>query len=64
MKRLKVKKRQYKINLYCINCSIFTKITVKRNIDGKINLYSRCIDHSFKDFETAGEEEFSGVLKV
>ena len=38
------------MNLYCIECSMFTKnsnIKIKRKIDGKNNLHSCCIDCSF-----------------
>ena len=47
------------MNLYCIKCLIFTKnviIKIKRKIDRKINLYSRCI-YYFKKFEIIHEEE-------
>ena len=43
------------MNLYCINCLMFTKnknIKIKRKIDRKINFYSCCIDCGFKKFET------------
>ena len=45
---------------------MFTKnrnVKIKRDIDGKINLYSGCIDCSFKNFETSDEEEMSYLLK-
>ena len=41
------------MNLYCIKYFLFTKIKnckIKREIDGKINLYSRCINCGFKKF--------------
>ena len=56
----------YKINLDYIKCLVFTKnrnVKIKRDIDGKINLYSGCIDCSFKKFETNDEEEMSYLLK-
>ena len=43
------------MNLYYIKCLMFTKsknIKVKREIEKKINLYSRCIDFRFKNFQT------------
>ena len=55
------------MNLYCIKCLIFKKnnnITTKRDIDEKINLYSRCIDCGFKKFETIDEEKLSCLLKI
>lgn len=39
-----------------------SSIRLKPEKDGKINLYSRCID-SFKKFATINEEEISDVLK-
>ena len=54
------------MNLYCIKCLMFTKninMKIKRKIDGKINLYFRCIDCCFKKFETIGEEELSYLLE-
>ena len=39
------------------------KIKMKHKIDGKINLYSRSIDCSFKRFEAIDEEELSYFLK-
>ena len=30
-------------------------VKLKRKIDGKINLYSRCIDCGFKTFDTTDE---------
>ena len=55
------------MNFYCIKCSKFTKnnnIKIKREIDGKNNYYSRCIDCGFKKFETIKENELSDLLKV
>ena len=37
---------------------------IKREINEKINLYSRFIDCSFKSFKTIGKKELSGLLKV
>ena len=37
-----------KINLYCIKCSTFSKdnnIKIKHKVDGKINIFSHCIDY-------------------
>ena len=45
---------------------MFTKnrnVKIKRDIDRKINLYSGCIDCSFKKFETSDGEEMSYLLK-
>ena len=45
--RRKIEKVKYKMNLYCIKCSKFTKtdnVKTKGKIDGKINICSRCID--------------------
>ena len=57
----KIKKQNKKINLDYNKFSVFTKITIKHDIHGKTNLYSRCFDRSFKKLETIGEEEFSGL---
>ena len=38
-------------------------IKIKRQIDGKINLYFCCIDSGFKKFETIDEEKLSYSLK-
>ena len=41
------------MNLYYIKCLKFTNncnIKIKREIDGKINLYSPCIDCGFEKF--------------
>ena len=54
------------MNVYCIKCSMFTKyknIKVKREIDGKINLYFHCIDCGHKKFKTIDEEKLSYLLK-
>ena len=53
---------EYKINIYCIKCLMFTqnkKIKIKHKIDGKINLYSCCFDCSFKKSETIDEEKLN-----
>ena len=41
-----------------------SSIEVKREIDGKINLYSRCIDCIFKKIETVNENKLNDLLKV
>ena len=54
------------MNLYCLKCLMFTKnnnIKVKRDINGKFNLYSPCQDFSFKRFATINKEELSDLLK-
>ena len=54
------------MNLSCIKCLMFTKINdIKRKckIDGKINLYSCCINCGFKKIETIDEEELSYLTK-
>ena len=54
------------MNLYCFKCSKFTnknEIKIKREIDGKINLYSNCINCGFNKFQNIGEEEISDILK-
>ena len=54
------------MNLSCIKCLMFTKnthIKKKREIDGKINFCSRCIDCAFKKFGTINEEELSYLLE-
>ena len=48
--------------LSCVKCSMSTKnsnIKIKHEIDGKINLYSRCIACRFKKFKTNDKEELS-----
>ena len=55
------------MNLYCINCSMFTKdsnIKIKCKTDGKINVYSRCIDCSFEIFEAIHKKGLRDLLKV
>ena len=37
-------------------------IETKQETDGKINLYSPCIDCGFKKFETIDEEELNYIL--
>ena len=52
------------MNLYCIKYLMFTKnrnIKIKREIDQKINLYSRCIDYYFKYFETIDKKGLSNI---
>ena len=39
-------------------------IKMKREIDGKINLYYWCYDCGFKKFETIDKEEVNDLLKV
>ena len=39
-------------------------IKIKRQTDGKINIYSRCIDCGFEKFQTIDIEELSDLLKV
>ena len=46
---------------------MFTKnrnIKIKCEIDGKINLYSRCIDCNFKKCETIDKRELIYLLRV
>ena len=53
------------MNLYRIKCLMFTKynnIKLKHETDGKINVYARCNDCSFKKFATIDEEEISDLL--
>ena len=55
------------MNLYCTKCSVFKKhdnIKIKREKDGKFNLYYRCNHCGFKKFKTINEKEFCGLLKV
>ena len=54
------------MNLYCIECLKFSNennIKINREIDGKINIYSFCVNCGFKNFETIDEEEIS-LLKT
>ena len=64
------------MKLFCIKCLMFTHIhthththqennstKLKLKIDGKINIYSRCNDCSFKKFPNIAEEELSDLLK-
>ena len=46
----------FEINVYYIKC-------LKRKKDGKINLYSYCIDCGFKNFETIDKKELSYLLE-
>ena len=53
------------MNLYCIKCLMFTKnnnIKVKREIDGKIYLYSQCNNCGFKTFTIIDKEDLSDLL--
>ena len=55
------------MNLYRFKCLFFTKnknIKIKRKIDGNINLYSRCIDCSFKKFENIDKKGQIFIRKV
>ena len=55
------------MNRYYIKCLMFTKnnsINIKRKIDGKMNLYSYCIDFGFQKFATIDEQELTDLLKV
>ena len=50
----KIKKLVIKINIYFIKYSMITKninIEIKWEIDGRIYLYSSCIDSGFKKFK-------------
>ena len=40
-----------------------SSIEVKREIDGKINFYSRCIDCVLKKIETVNENKLNDLLK-
>ena len=54
------------MNLNYIKCSKFSKnkdINIKREIDGKINLDSYCINAGFKMFETIDEISSINLLK-
>ena len=54
------------MNFYWMKCWKFTKnsdIEIKGEIDGKISLYSYCIDCGFKQFETTDYEKISNLLK-
>ena len=41
-----------------------SSIEVKREIDGKTNFYSRCIDCVLKKIETVNENKLNDLLKV
>ena len=41
-----------------------SSIEVKREIDGKINFYSHCIDCVLKKIETVNENKLNDLLKV
>ena len=52
------------MNLYSIKCLMFTRnrnIKIKREIDGKDNFYSHCIDCGFKKCKTIDEKELSDL---
>ena len=54
------------MNLYYMKCLIFIKnknIKLKREIDGKINLYSGCVGSDFKKFAISNEKEISDLLR-
>ena len=54
------------MNLCCIKCSQFMNnnyIKIKREIDGKINPYSECVDYFFKRFATMEEEKLGDLLR-
>ena len=54
------------MNLYCVKYLMYTKDRniKKREIERKINLYSRCIDFGLKKFETIDEKEITYLLKA
>ena len=55
------------MNLHCIKCLMFTKnnnIKLKREIGGKVNIYSRCIGCGFKKFAAIIKEEIKYLLKM
>ena len=62
-----VKKQRHKLLYFCcIKFLVFKRnnnIKLYREIDRKINLYSRCIGCDFKMFKTINEEEISILLK-
>ena len=48
------------MNFYSIKCSNFThksNIKIKRETDGKINLYSYCVNCGFKTFKTIDKKK-------
>ena len=51
------------MNLYCIECTENWNIKIKREKDGKINMYFRCVACGFKIFETIHQEELNNLLK-
>ena len=54
------------MNLHYIKCLKFTNnnnIKIKRKIDGKIALYSYCIECGFKKFEAIDKEKLYDLLK-
>ena len=58
------------IKLSFIVLSVYLKFTnnnnikIKHKIDGKINIYSYCVNCDFKKFETINEDELSDLLKI
>ena len=58
------------IKLSFIVLSVYLKFTnnnnikIKHEIDGKINIYSYCVNCDFKKFETINEDELSDLLKI
>ena len=55
------------MNRYCMKYLMFTKnngIKIKCEIDGNINLCSRCKDCGFEKFKTIDKEEVKDLLKV
>ena len=54
------------MNLFSIKCIKFTNnnnIKIKREIEGKTNLYSYCNYCNFKQFETIDEEKLNNLLE-
>ena len=58
------------VKLSFIVLSVYLKFTnnnnikIKHEIDGKINIYSYCVNCDFKKFETINEDELSDLLKI
>ena len=53
------------MNIYCIRYVLkkYNNIKIKRKIDGKMNLYHRCIDCGFKNCATTDERKIIDLLK-
>ena len=53
------------MNIYCIRYVLkkYNNIKIKRKIDGKMNLYPRCIDCGFKNCATTDERKIIDLLK-